>query len=107
MQIYCFEPQRFDSFHQTVKAGGRITALAVLLEVCAFATYNTWGVFIRVAFYLVLAFVCLFVFFFLKLVFISFLGANVFLFIFQMCFFFFSKWLRFISFSVFKRWNIC
>uniref|UniRef100_A0A3Q2XS69 Protein tyrosine phosphatase receptor type Z1a n=1 Tax=Hippocampus comes TaxID=109280 RepID=A0A3Q2XS69_HIPCM len=36
MQIYCFEPQRFDSFHQTVKAGGRITALAVLFEVCVF-----------------------------------------------------------------------
>ncbi|XP_051917256.1 receptor-type tyrosine-protein phosphatase gamma [Hippocampus zosterae] len=32
MQIYCFEPQRFDSFQQTVKAGGRITALAVLFE---------------------------------------------------------------------------
>ncbi|XP_077373933.1 receptor-type tyrosine-protein phosphatase gamma-like isoform X10 [Festucalex cinctus] len=32
MQIYCFEPQRFDSFQQSVKAGGRITALAVLFE---------------------------------------------------------------------------
>ncbi|XP_077451596.1 receptor-type tyrosine-protein phosphatase zeta-like isoform X2 [Stigmatopora argus] len=32
MQIYCYEPRRFDSFHQTVKAGGRITALAVLFE---------------------------------------------------------------------------
>nr|XP_061812985.1 receptor-type tyrosine-protein phosphatase zeta-like [Nerophis lumbriciformis] len=33
MQIYCYEPHRFNSFHQTVKAGGRITALAVLFEV--------------------------------------------------------------------------
>ncbi|XP_077597939.1 receptor-type tyrosine-protein phosphatase zeta-like isoform X3 [Stigmatopora nigra] len=32
MQIYCYEPRQFDSFHQTVKAGGRITALAVLFE---------------------------------------------------------------------------
>ncbi|XP_057692564.1 receptor-type tyrosine-protein phosphatase zeta-like isoform X3 [Corythoichthys intestinalis] len=32
MQIYCYEPHRFNSFHQTVKAGGRITALAVLFE---------------------------------------------------------------------------
>ncbi|XP_049578288.1 receptor-type tyrosine-protein phosphatase zeta isoform X8 [Syngnathus scovelli] len=32
MQIYCFEPQRFDSFQQSVKSGGRLTALAVLFE---------------------------------------------------------------------------
>nr|XP_057943480.1 receptor-type tyrosine-protein phosphatase zeta isoform X4 [Doryrhamphus excisus] len=33
MQIYCFEPQRFDSLEQSMKAGGRIAALAVLFEV--------------------------------------------------------------------------
>ncbi|XP_061628479.1 receptor-type tyrosine-protein phosphatase zeta isoform X9 [Phyllopteryx taeniolatus] len=33
MQIYCYQPQRFESFDQTVKAGGPITALAVLFEV--------------------------------------------------------------------------
>ncbi|XP_061139442.1 receptor-type tyrosine-protein phosphatase zeta-like isoform X9 [Syngnathus typhle] len=35
MQIYCFEPQRFDSFQQSLKSGGRLTALAVLFEAIA------------------------------------------------------------------------
>uniref|UniRef100_A0A669BLI5 protein-tyrosine-phosphatase n=1 Tax=Oreochromis niloticus TaxID=8128 RepID=A0A669BLI5_ORENI len=34
MQIYCYDPLRFDSLDQSIKAGGRITALAVLFEVC-------------------------------------------------------------------------
>ncbi|XP_072291018.1 receptor-type tyrosine-protein phosphatase zeta isoform X3 [Eucyclogobius newberryi] len=32
MQIYCFDPARFDSLDEAVKAGDRITALAVLFE---------------------------------------------------------------------------
>ncbi|KAM3609767.1 uncharacterized protein V6R79_020028 [Siganus canaliculatus] len=35
MQIYCYEATRFGSFDETMKAGGRITALAVLLETSA------------------------------------------------------------------------
>ncbi|XP_061696582.1 receptor-type tyrosine-protein phosphatase zeta-like isoform X2 [Syngnathoides biaculeatus] len=32
MQIYCYQPQRFESFDRTVEAGGPIAALAVLFE---------------------------------------------------------------------------
>uniref|UniRef100_A0A8C2XA29 protein-tyrosine-phosphatase n=1 Tax=Cyclopterus lumpus TaxID=8103 RepID=A0A8C2XA29_CYCLU len=34
MQIYCYEEHRFASLEEAMKAGGRVTALAVLLEVC-------------------------------------------------------------------------
>uniref|UniRef100_A0A668VSN5 protein-tyrosine-phosphatase n=1 Tax=Oreochromis aureus TaxID=47969 RepID=A0A668VSN5_OREAU len=40
MQIYCYDPLRFDSLDQSIKAGGRITALAVLFEVCGFTEDN-------------------------------------------------------------------
>nr|XP_012775960.1 receptor-type tyrosine-protein phosphatase zeta isoform X3 [Maylandia zebra] len=33
MQIYCYDPLRFDSLDESIKAGGRITALAVLFEI--------------------------------------------------------------------------
>lgn len=35
MQIYCYQPHRFHSLDESIKAGGRIAALAVLFEVCA------------------------------------------------------------------------
>lgn len=35
MQIYCYQPQSSQSLDESIKAGGRIAALAVLFEVRA------------------------------------------------------------------------
>ncbi|KAM9807570.1 LOW QUALITY PROTEIN: receptor-type tyrosine-protein phosphatase zeta [Neosynchiropus ocellatus] len=40
MQIYCYEANRFDSLDESVKAAGRITALAVLFETSVEDNFN-------------------------------------------------------------------
>ena len=36
MQIYCYEDDLFDSLDHALKEGGRITAIAVLFQVCVY-----------------------------------------------------------------------